>query len=299
MNIRRLNQVIKYGWKDSKSISESSNGDYSRLKIFKDILGCFIKYNVWSNQYKKEKIYQLSNEERKKVCLKFQKENNYRDNWVKEFFANYKFLNKWSKFKYECNASLQVKRRKAYKKQYGLGDNCFIGYNVIFHKHHYVNAKITTGKDCLIAENCNIDYTGGITLGNKVAISEGVKIITHDHNQNRASDDITKGNINSPLIVEDNVWIGSQSMILAGTKKIGRYAIIGAGTTIRSQIPPYAIVIGNPAKIIGFILSPDEVISFENNKNNTTLKTDIDIYQTKYEKYYKSRIKEIKNLISL
>nr|WP_315026738.1 CatB-related O-acetyltransferase [uncultured Chryseobacterium sp.] len=62
---------------------------------------------------------------------------------------------------------------------------------------------------------------------------------THD------SDAISKGNI----IIEDDVWIGSNSVILSGVK-IGRGAIIGAGSVVTKDVEPYAIVAGNPAKKI-------------------------------------------------
>ena len=181
MNFRRLKQVCKYGWQDAKTISQEPEVKKGRLAIFRDILGCFLKYNVWSNQYKKEKLYLLSDEQRKKICLKYQEKNAKRDKWVKAFFDNYKFLNKWSRFKYEQSARLQAKRRAAYRKQYGLGKNCFVGYGVIFHRHHYVDSVIVTGDNCGFSEGVNIDYTGGLVLGNRVWLSEGVKIFTHNH----------------------------------------------------------------------------------------------------------------------
>ena len=139
MNFRRFKQVCQYGWKDADAISNMEEVKKGRLTIFTDILFCYFKYNVWSNQYKKEKLYALDGEKRKEICLKYQEKNTKRDQWVKEFFDNYKFLNKWSSFKYEKSATLQDKRRAAYKKRYGLGDNCFVGFDVIFHRHHYTD----------------------------------------------------------------------------------------------------------------------------------------------------------------
>lgn len=298
MNLRRIRQVCEYGWKDAQTLSQEKDTKKGKFAIFLDILYCFFKYNVWSNQYKKEKLHLVSDEQKKEICLKYQEKNNFRDKWVKEFFDNYKFLNKWSSFKYEQSAALQAKRWTAYKKQYGLGDNCFVGYSVYFHKHHYVNAKIETGENCLIAEETNIDYTGGLTLGNKVSISEGTKILTHNHEIDFSSDDLSKGCILTPLMIEDKVWIGTRSTILPGVNSIGRYASVGACSVVRHPVPPYAIVVGNPAKIVGFLYTPEEVAEFEKDKYSETEKTDIEKYKKLYEKYFINRMSEIKKSLS-
>lgn len=298
MNFRRIRQVLQYGWNDAGNISKQTGVSKSRCSIFFDILHCYFKYNVWSNQYKKEKLYSLSKEGRVKICLKYQDSNTKRDKWVKEFFDNYKFLNKWSSFKYEQSAELQAKRRAAYKKRYGLGENCFIGYQVIFHKHHYIDAEIRTGKNCLIAEETNIDYTGGLIIGNKVSISEGTKILTHNHDIEFSSNDLTKGCILTPLTIEDKVWIGARSTILPGVNKIGRYASIGSGSVVRHPVPPYAIVVGNPAKITGFLYTPEEVEEFEKDKYPESERTDIEKYRKQYDKYFINRISEIKKMLN-
>ena len=297
MKFRRLKQVCLYGWKDAAIISQKEGVNQSRFSIFCDMLFCYLKYNVWTNQYKKGKLYSLDKDARKAICLKYQETNTKRDQWVKEFFDNYKFLNKWSSFKYERSASLQAKRRAAYKKQYGLGENCFIGYDVIFHKHHYMEAKILTGENCLIAEETNIDYTGGITIGDEVSISEGTKILTHNHDMEFSSKDLFKGCILTPLSIDDKVWIGSRSIILPGVNHIGRFAQIGAGAVVRNPIPPYAIVVGNPAKIVGFIYTPEEVAEFESENYPEKERTDIEKYTKQYEKYFVFRMKEIQRTL--
>lgn len=58
---------------------------------------------------------------------------------------------------------------------------------------------------------------------------------------------LTKGKI----IVEDDVWIGMNVLILSGVR-IGKGAVIGAGAVVAKDIPAYAIVIGNPAKILKY-----------------------------------------------
>jgi acetyltransferase-like isoleucine patch superfamily enzyme len=53
------------------------------------------------------------------------------------------------------------------------------------------------------------------------------------------------------LRIGDDVWIGTRAVILAGAK-IGNGAVIGAGTVVETEVPDYAIVAGNPARIVGW-----------------------------------------------
>lgn len=60
------------------------------------------------------------------------------------------------------------------------------------------------------------------------------------------------------IIVNDDVWIGLGVIVLSGVT-IGRGAVIAAGSIVSKDVPPYAIVAGNPAKIIKYRLSEDEI----------------------------------------
>lgn len=65
-------------------------------------------------------------------------------------------------------------------------------------------------------------------------------------------DSFSKG----PIIVEDDVWIGTRAIILDNTK-IGKGSIIGAGCIVSKDVPPYSIVVGNPQRIIKYRLDPE------------------------------------------
>jgi maltose O-acetyltransferase len=60
----------------------------------------------------------------------------------------------------------------------------------------------------------------------------------------------------SPVIIEGDVWIGTRVIILPG-RRIGAHAIVGAGAVVTRDVPPYAIVGGNPAKIVGWRKEPE------------------------------------------
>ena len=103
----------------------------------------------------------------------------------------------------------------------------------------------------------------------------------------------------SPLLIHDHVWIGARSIIQPGVKVIGRSAIVGAGSIVRSSIPPYAVALGNPARIVGFVLTPEEVVEYEKSHYLDCERLPLEVLQKNYEKYYLNRIGEIKHLLKL
>ena len=293
MDFRRLKMVFKYGWKDAAIISQETG--QRRIRLFMDILSCFKKYFVYSNQYRKEKLYSIQGEERKNICLKLQKENIKRVQWLDEFYDNYKFLNKWSSLKYERSADSQIKKWAAYTKRYGFGENCVIGHDVLLVRHHYLEGTISVGKNVLMAKHTFIDYSGELIIHDNVDIANGVIIETHTHQLEKNS----KEAIPSRLEICDNVKILTRAYIADTCHYIGRGARIGAGAYVRNNIPAYAIVMGNPAKIIGFTFSPEEMVAFEEKKYAENERTSPEEYAQYYEKYFWNRLKEIKPFMKL
>jgi acetyltransferase-like isoleucine patch superfamily enzyme len=60
-----------------------------------------------------------------------------------------------------------------------------------------------------------------------------------------------RGNSKGPIIIGNDVWIGRRAMILSGVR-IGHGAVVGAGSVVTKDVPPYAIVAGNPARIVRY-----------------------------------------------
>lgn len=122
--------------------------------------------------------------------------------------------------------------------------------------------------------NIDIRYFGNkeekLIIGNFVSIANEVVFILGGNHQintlttyplysklieiNPELDATTKGAIH----ISDDVWIGTRAMILSGVT-IGKGAIIGAGAIVTKDIPPYAIVGGNPAKIIRYRFDNDTI----------------------------------------
>jgi acetyltransferase-like isoleucine patch superfamily enzyme len=64
------------------------------------------------------------------------------------------------------------------------------------------------------------------------------------------------------VIIEDDVWIGARAIVLRGVT-IGRGAIVGAGSLVTKNIPPYAIAVGSPAKTIKFRWDVETILEHE------------------------------------
>ncbi|WP_342076454.1 acyltransferase [Yoonia sp. SS1-5] len=97
-----------------------------------------------------------------------------------------------------------------------------------------------------INRDVHLDTTGGLTLGAGVLISEGVVVYTHDHGLDpRAAPEIL------PKTIAEDAWIGMRAVIMPQCRRIGRAAVIGAGAIVTRDVPPGAIVGGNPARILG------------------------------------------------
>ncbi len=61
------------------------------------------------------------------------------------------------------------------------------------------------------------------------------------------------------LLIGHDVWIGQNAFIMPGVSHIGNGAVIGAGAVVTKDVPPYAVVVGNPARIIKFRFTPKEI----------------------------------------
>ena len=107
-----------------------------------------------------------------------------------------------------------------------------------------------------------------------------------------------KDNITADVIVEDEVWIGTNVTLLPGAK-ISRGATVGAGSVIRGIIPPYSIVMGNPAKVTGFCSTPGEIIEHEKVLYSEEERLPIELLEKNYKKFFLNRLKEIKEFTKL
>lgn len=129
-----------------------------------------------------------------------------------------------------------------------------------------------------------------VITGNHMSIvGKSVKDVTNDV---KDIED-TYGEYDKDVEVDEDVWIGARVTILQGVH-IGRGSEIGTGAVIRSNIPPYAVVIGNPAKIVGFRFTPEEIIEHEKVLYPEEERLPLELLEKNYKKYFLDHIKEIK-----
>ena len=156
--------------------------------------------------------------------------------------------------------------------------------------HYYVRPNPSLfghfGKNASLARPCDLKNPKNIylydfarigcrstimTMGNSKFImkrgcltAEGLVVVTSNHRQHIGQ--FLQGNNDDneykDIIVEEDVWIGINVTLLAGAH-IGRGAIIGACSVVTKEIPPYAVAVGNPAKVIKFKWSIDDILKHE------------------------------------
>jgi maltose O-acetyltransferase len=92
-----------------------------------------------------------------------------------------------------------------------------------------------------------------LTVGDHVMMGPGVIIYGRNHRFDRVDMPMMNQGMGEfvPIVVEDDVWIGARAIILKGVR-IGTGAIVAAGAVVTRDVPPRAIVAGNPASVIRY-----------------------------------------------
>ena len=142
-----------------------------------------------------------------------------------------------------------------------IGSNCHIRGHLLVYKH---GGEIQIGDYCFVGPQSKIWSSASIKIGNRVLISHNVNI--HDNTSHpldsagRHKDFVHIRNIgfqenhNLPekeITIADDVWVGFNATVFKGVN-IGKGAIIGANTVVTKDVPPFAVVVGNPARIIKY-----------------------------------------------
>ena len=157
-----------------------------------------------------------------------------------------------------------------------VDENCTIGNNTKIWHFSHIMSNSTIGNGCNIGQN--VVVSPNVILGNNVKVQNNVSIYTGVI----CEDDVFLGpsmvftNIINPrsaiirkdeykqTIVKKGASIGANATIICGND-IGEYALIGAGSVVTKEVLPFALVVGNPSKQIGWISEYGHRLNFDEN----------------------------------
>lgn len=124
----------------------------------------------------------------------------------------------------ECGKKVNIEKNAMFSSKVHLGDNSGIGINARIQGTCYIGNDVMMGPDCIIyTQNHKFDDISTTMRG-------------QGHQEEK------------PVHIGDDIWIGGRVIILPGVN-IGSHSIIGAGSVVTKDVPPYAICAGNPATV--------------------------------------------------
>lgn len=132
-----------------------------------------------------------------------------------------------------------------------IGDGCNIGQNVV------ISPEVILGKNVKVQNNVSI-YTG-VTCEDDVFLGPSM-VFTNIINPRSA---INRKNEFTKTLVKKGATIGANATIICGNS-IGEHSFIGAGTVVTKDVKPYALVVGNPSKQIGWVSEYGHRLNFNN-----------------------------------
>ena len=91
---------------------------------------------------------------------------------------------------------------------------------------------------------------GPVNIGDHVNLAQGITVTALNHNYEDSEKRIDEQGVSTtPVVIEDDVWIGANAVILPGVR-VGTHSVVAAGAVVTKEVPPHSIVAGIPAKII-------------------------------------------------
>ncbi len=174
------------------------------------------------------------------------------------------------------------------KKDYFVHESSYVDENVtigkgskVWHFSHIQSGAII-GEGCTLGQNVNI--ANNVLIGNYVKIQNNISIYEGVEIQDYVfcGPSIVFTNILKPrsefpqrgseyyvkTLIKKSASIGANSTIICGNR-IGKYSLIGAGSVVTKDVPDYALIIGNPGKICGWVDEKGNNLNFDKNGMST------------------------------
>jgi len=133
-----------------------------------------------------------------------------------------------------------------------LGKGVVLGDAVTVNRYAYIqggHGGVVLGNRVEINNYSLIDGTGGVSIGDDSLLGPGVRIISYQHGTELGSSIRSQPIVGLPIAIGRDVWICANAVILGGVS-IGDGAVIAAGAVVRSDVAPYTMVAGVPARTI-------------------------------------------------
>lgn len=145
-----------------------------------------------------------------------------------------------------------------------VAESASVGEETSIWQYCVIQDGVAIGRNCNIGANVFIER--GVQIGNRVKIKNNIAI----YSGVTVEDDVFLGpncvftNVINPrsfinrksefknTVIEKGATIGANATIICGNK-IGRYAMVGAGTVVTRNVPDHALIVGNPGKIVGYV----------------------------------------------
>jgi acetyltransferase-like isoleucine patch superfamily enzyme len=134
-----------------------------------------------------------------------------------------------------------------------IGDETFVMHGTVMHVFNFrglPNAGIWVGRKSFIGERCVIRGQGGVHIGDSVLLAPQVQILAVNHLFDDSTRPVIEQGITAQgIVVEDGAWIGAGAILLDGVR-VGTGAVVGAGAIVTQDVPPRALAVGVPARVI-------------------------------------------------
>ncbi len=172
-----------------------------------------------------------------------------------------------------------MEEKKYYVNEHAVvDDNVEIGEGTKIWHFSHVQSGAKIGKKCVLGQNVNVG--NNVTIGNYVKIQNNVSVYEGVTLEDYVfcGPSMVFTNILDPrskypqvgsqyyikTLVKEGASLGANSTIVCGNT-IGKYALVGAGAVVTKDVPDYALVVGCPAKIVGWVSEAGKKLNFDEN----------------------------------